>query len=193
MPTIRLDHLAAHPDNTNRMPADLLEKLTRNIEESGKYPPIIVRPLPASNGQYQILDGHHRARALGELGHESARCEIWEVDDEQATFLLLTLNRLEGSDDPQARGELLSRLAGSSDLAELARRLPEDAARLRKLIKASEPPPPTVSPPDPEAMPQGVTFFLTALQRRNLVRRLRAVATDRSAALVSLLELDELA
>jgi ParB-like chromosome segregation protein Spo0J len=193
MPTIPLDHLVDHPDNANRMPAALMEKLTRHIAESGDYPPLIVRDISSAEDEprYQILDGHHRARALRELGCEAARCEIWEVDDERATLLLLTLNRLEGVDDPQRRGALLKRLADSVGVKELSRLVPEDPARLRKLIEASEAPPPPVEPRDVEAMPQAVTFFLTAPQRRCLLKRLKTVAKDRSEALVSLLSLDE--
>lgn len=192
MPTIPLDQLVDHPDNANRMPPALMEKLTRHIADSGDYPPLIVRDISTSQDEkrYQILDGHHRARALRELGHTEARCEVWDVDDERAALLLLTLNRLEGVDDPQRRGLLLKRLADSVGVKELSKLVPEDPGRLRKLIEASEAPPPPVEPLDVEAMPQAVTFFLTAPQRRRLLKRLKPVAEDRSEALVSLLALD---
>ena len=193
MPTITLDHLVDHPDNANRMPPALVEKLARHIAESGDYPPLIVRRISDNEDEprYQILDGHHRVRALRKLGYEAARCEVWEVDDERATLLLLTLNRLEGADDPQRRGALLKRLSDSVGVKELSRLVPEDPTRLRKLIEASAAPPPPVEPPDVESMPQAVTFFLTAPQRRHLLKRLKPVAKDRSEALITLLALDE--
>lgn len=189
MPTIALDLLDDHPDNANRMGEELLAKLVAHIRDNGKYPPLIVRPHPQHAGRYQILDGHHRAKALHQLGRTEACCEIWDVDDGQTDLLLLTLNRLCGEDDPYRRGALLKRVATLCDLKELAAKLPEDVQRIRKLIETTLAPPSPLPPPDLASMPQAVTFFLTAPQRDRLFDRLKAVARDRSEALVALLEL----
>ena len=189
MPTIALDLLDDHPDNANRMGEDLLAKLVAHIRDDGKYPPLIVRPHPQHAGRYQILDGHHRAKALHQLGRNEACCEIWDVDDGQTDLLLLTLNRLCGEDDPYRRGALLKRVAKLGDLKKLAAKLPENVQRIRKLIEATQAPPSPSPPPDLASMPQAVTFFLTAGQRDRLFDRLKAVTRDRSAALVALLEL----
>ena len=189
MPTIALDLLDDHPDNANRMGEDLLAKLVAHIRDNGKYPPLIIRPHPQHGGRYQILDGHHRAKALHQLGKTQASCEIWDVDDGQTDLLLLTLNRLCGEDDPYRRGALLKRVAKLCDLKKLAAKLPEDVQRLGKLIEATRAPPSPSPPPDLASMPQAVTFFLTAPQRDRLFDRLKAVTRDRSAALAALLEL----
>ena len=189
MPTIALDLLDDHPDNANRMGEDLLAKLVAHIRDNAKYPPLIIRPHPQHAGRYQILDGHHRAKALHQLGRTEACCEIWDVDDGQTDLLLLTLNRLCGEDDPYRRGALLKRVAPLCDLKELAAKLPEDVQRIRKLIEATHAPPSPLPPPDLASMPQAVTFFLTAPQRDRLFDQLKAVARDRSEALVALLEL----
>ena len=189
MPTIALDLLDDHPDNANRMGEELLAKLVAHIRDNGKYPPLIIRPHPQHAGRYQILDGHHRAKALHQLGRTEACCEIWDVDDGQTDLLLLTLNRLCGEDDPYRRGALLKRVATLCDLKELAAKLPEDVQRIRKLIETTLAPPSPSPPPDLASMPQAVTFFLTAGQRDRLFARLKAVARDRSEALVALLEL----
>jgi len=192
MNTIALDDLESHPENANRMPEDLLEKLVEHIRQSGQYPPLIVRPHPSGGAKYQVLDGHHRLEALRRLGHVEARCEVWDVDDERARLLLLTLNRLEGRDDPERRGALLRRLAEEMDAKELAFSVPDDAAAIEKLMRLTDPPPPPAPPPDVEAMPHAVTFFLTGPQRRSLFARLNEVARDRSEALVRILQLDEI-
>ncbi|MEE9130937.1 MAG: ParB/RepB/Spo0J family partition protein [Phycisphaerales bacterium] len=189
MPTIALNLLDNHPDNANRMGEDLLAKLVAHIRDNGKYPPLIIRPHPQYAGRYQILDGHHRAKALHQLGRTEACCEIWDVDDGQTDLLLLTLNRLCGEDDPYRRGALLKRVAKLCGLTELAAKLPEDVQRIRKLIETTQAPPSPLTPPDLASMPQAVTFFLTAGQRDRLFDRLKAVARDRSEALVALLEL----
>ena len=189
MPTIALDLLDDHPDNANRMGEELLAKLVAHIRDNGNYPPLIIRPHPQHAGRYQILDGHHRAKALHQLGRTEACCEIWDVDDGQTDLLLLTLNRLCGEDDPYRRGALLKRVATLCDLKELAAKIPEDVHRIRKLIETTQAPPSPLPPPDLASMPQAVTFFLTAGQRDRLFDRLKAVARDRSEALVALLEL----
>src|SRR5262245_40077038 len=111
MPMIALDQLDDHPENANRMTPDALAKLRLHISRTGNYPPLIVRRSPACADRHQILDGHHRAKALRELGHTSAQCAVWDVqDDRRAAMLLLTLNRLHGEDDPRRRGTLLAKL-----------------------------------------------------------------------------------
>jgi hypothetical protein len=197
MPILALDHLDDHPLNANVMPPDAMAKLTRHIEATGDYPPLIVRRHPqkdpADSGRFQILDGHHRARALRALGYEQARCEIWEADDQRAIMLLLTLNRLHGEDDPRRRGELLEHITATIAIPALTQWLPDDAERIDALLTLARPIEASdlAPPPDPDAMPQAVTFFFTEPQRRELFERLADVADDRSEALVKLLHLGD--
>ena len=191
MPNIALNQFVNHPDNSNVMAPAMLEKLTEHIRKNSQYPPLIVRAHPELKDHYQILDGQHRAEVLRQLGHKEARCELWEgVNDERAALLLLTLNRLQGVDDPQRRGALLGRLASKNTVSQLAALVPEDAMRIRRLIEVAQPPPALLDPPEVEEMPEAITFFLTAPQRRSLLSQLRAVSANRSEALVKLLQLD---
>ncbi len=109
------------------MTEERLEKLTRNIEREGRYPPIIVRPHPNRRRYFQILDGHQRTEVLRRLGHDQALCFPWPCDDETALLLLATLNRLEGEDVPGKRAELLAELNRLMPMETLATLLPEDA------------------------------------------------------------------
>ncbi|MCZ6834477.1 MAG: ParB N-terminal domain-containing protein [Planctomycetota bacterium] len=186
---IRLDRLEAHPDHLNQLDDVKLKKLTRLLEESGRYPPLIVRRLGA--GQYQILDGHQRVKVLESLNHTSANCVVWEVDDEQAVLLLLTLNRLRGTDKPRARGELIARLNVGDDLKSLSSKLPEDMAKLRKLLDYTSPPPQPQPATLSESMPHPVTFFLTKTQRRAVLGKLRTHAHQRTDALLMALGIKE--
>lgn len=188
MPQILLDKLHPHPDNANRMTETVRRTLTDHVRDSGRYPPIIVRPHPEHESDYQILDGHHRALILRELGHAEAHCDIWDVDDSQAAILLLTLNRLQGEDDPAKRGILIKQLAAEIDIDELAKRLPDSTNRVRKLMELTNEPPPPAPPPKVEDMRQAVTFFLTGDERRELLRALDAIDPDRGAALMTLIK-----
>lgn len=189
MQRIDLDLLDGHPENANVMGAEALEKLAAHIGKSGQYPPLIVRAHPERVGRYQLLDGHHRAKALRQLGYRDAECVVWAVDDEQAMMLLLTLNRLHGEDDPRRRGALLKRLAESQELEALAAQLPDDLERMSRLIALVEPPPMPAEPREVDDMPHAVTFFLSGAQRRALFARLDAVGGERSAALMELVGL----
>lgn len=190
MLNISLDLLDANPANANCMKDALFLKLVDHIKESKNYPPLIVRPHPSSHGRYQILDGHHRAKALKQLGYHHANCDVWDVDDAQTDMLLLTLNRLCGNDDPYKRGEILKRLTQTINVDALAERLADDSDRIRKLIDATKPPPKPLEPEDVADMPYGVMFFLSASQRNYLFKKLKPLAKNRSDALIVLLKLD---
>lgn len=206
---IPLEALEPHPENANRMPPRLLEKLKGHIRRTGLYEPLVVRPLGgdcrlqnvdcrmegqgsaavagslqsaipnlqstggAPPGRYQILNGHHRARALGDLGHTHARCDVWEVDDDEARVLLATLNRLEGRDDPTARALLVTHLAEGRSAADLARLLPEPPDAVERLLRLATPPPAPVEPADLAPLPRPMTFFLSEEQHAAVVEALR--------------------
>ncbi len=108
--SIPLDKLDAHPDNPNEQSSVNFTKLVRNIERTGLYEPLVVRPSPDRWGHFQIINGHHRCHALTKLGHKSADCIMWEIDDEQTDILLATLNRLGGSDNLGKKLKLLKRM-----------------------------------------------------------------------------------
>ena len=142
---IAIDRLVAHPDNPNRMSKTNFAKLVRNIERTGRYEPLLVRPLPAAdmskpgaaapqkNGRFQIINGHHRWQALKKLGCKTADAIVWDIDDEQADILLATLNRLGGSDVLEKKLALLKRLNIRTEAGRLAKLLPQTAKQIERL------------------------------------------------------------
>jgi ParB/RepB/Spo0J family partition protein len=130
---IAINKLVAHPDNPNMMSGDKFKKLVRNIELTGLYEPIIVRPHPQSEDKFQIINGHHRVKALEKLGRKEANCIVWDVDDEQTAILLTTLNRLSGADDPAKKIELLTKLKEKFDATELSKLLPNTRKQIEQL------------------------------------------------------------
>ena len=46
MHSIELEKLIDHPDNPNKMSDSTFRKLVRNIKQSSRYEPIVVRPAP---------------------------------------------------------------------------------------------------------------------------------------------------
>ncbi len=194
--TIPLNQLRAHPNNSNVMPEALVDKLASHIQRTGRYPPLIVRPFrdpdfncpPGANDYYQILDGHHRARALKEAGKDSAECVVWQADDQEALLLLATLNRLQGQDDPRKRAKLLSRLADQHGIKRLTRLLPERVEQIKKYLEFKDHPP-TPRPPRPlDQMPVAVFFFLKPEEKSRLDLALRQYEGPREQALMKLIE-----
>lgn len=182
--SLPIDQLDPHPLNSNVMPKVLLDKLANEIGRNGLYPPIIVRPV---GERYQVLDGHHRVQVLRQLGHRTAQANIWPVDDEQAMLFLASLNRMRGEDDPHKRAALLDRLRQNMGIADLAKRLPEDTGRVKKMLElhAASPSP---KPPQPvDQMPVCLTFFVLPEQRKAIEQRLREQGGSREAALLALL------
>ena len=127
-----------HPENSNRMDAETLTKLRRHIERTGRYEPLVVRPHPTQPDHFQLINGHHRLRVLKAIGHTSAKCVVWDVNDEQARLYLATLNRLSGEDVPERRALLVGSLLESFNLDELAGLLPEDRDQLVELERLAK-------------------------------------------------------
>ncbi len=137
--SIALDKLVTHPDSPNRQSRVTFGKLVRNIERSGLYEPLIVRPCPGKEGCFEIINGCHRWRALAELGYKNVDCIVWDVDDEEADILLATLNRLEGTDELGKKQALLRRLNKRRESAELGKVLPQTARQIERLVKLQRP------------------------------------------------------
>ena len=134
--SIAIDKLIAHPDNPNRMSKRNFAKLTANIERTGQYEPLVVRP---KGDCFEIINGHHRWQALRELGYKTVDAIVWDVDDHDADILLATLNRLGGSDVLEKKLALLSRLNNRTQARELAKLLPLTRPQIERLSNLNKP------------------------------------------------------
>jgi ParB/RepB/Spo0J family partition protein len=130
---ITISKLLPHPDNPNVMSEAKFNKLVRNIGRTGLYEPVVVRPHPKKKDYFQIINGHHRVKALEKIGKSEADCVVWDVDDEQTAILLTTLNRLTGSDVLAKKVELLKELKKRFNSAELAKILPNTKKQIEQL------------------------------------------------------------
>ena len=138
---IRIDKLIPHPANPNRMARAMFKKLIGHIERAGNYEPIIVRVHPDMGGCYQILNGHHRVKALKTLGIDKVDCIVWDVDDDESLVLLATLNRLGGNDQLPKKCDLYRNLTKRIDLKKLIKQLPDNKKSIQRLASLIEKPP----------------------------------------------------
>jgi ParB-like chromosome segregation protein Spo0J len=182
---IALERLHPHPKNSNVMAARTMKKLARHMERSGRYEPLVVRPHPEIAGDFQLINGHHRAKILRQLEHAEAACIVWELDDEETLLLLATINRLGGEDAPGKRLSLLETLAGSlrQSAADMAALLPEEADVLAKLLTGEKSAAPIAAAPLPE-MEEAFTVFLKAGEKRALVAALAKTDANPAVALM---------
>ena len=174
--TIVLEKLLGHPANPNRMSKVNFRKLVRNIERSGRYEPIVVRPHPQKENCFEIINGHHRCRALAKLGYTKADCVVWDIDDEQTEILLATLNRLCGSDEVDKKIALLRRLNKKMQTTELAKLLPLRKKQLQRLTNLKLPPIPAKTNSLCFANP--MVFFLSDEQKRVVEEALKVSGKD---------------
>jgi ParB/RepB/Spo0J family partition protein len=159
--TVQIDKLKAHPDNPNRMSDKTFAKLVRNIKRTGRYEPIIVRTKGES---YEIINGHHRVKALQQLGIKSADIVIWDVNDDEVDILLTTLNRLSGSDELDKKLAILRRLNEKMRTTELAKLLPFSSTQIKRLKEFKLPTAPVKIEPDSFAHP--MVFFINKEQKQ---------------------------
>ncbi|MGA1980474.1 MAG: ParB N-terminal domain-containing protein [Sedimentisphaerales bacterium] len=166
--SIALDKLVAHPDNPNQQSRATFGKLVRNIERTGRYEPIVVRPHPQRGNYFQIINGHHRCLALAKLDYKAADCVVWDMDDEEADILLATLNRLCGSDELGKKLELLKRLSKSMESRELAKLMPQTAKQIERLTNLKMP----SRPAEAKGFSSPMIFFVNDAQQGTIEKAL---------------------
>jgi hypothetical protein len=178
--SIPLNKLLPHPGNPNRMSEAAFAKLVRNLERTGQYEPLAVRPHPLARGAYQILNGHHRARALRRLGRSCADCVVFRADDGEAMVYLATLNRLCGRDNIYKKTKLIEALCRRFTSKDLARRLPDSRIAIEKLNRlALQQPEPKPKPDAPLLLP--MTFFVTEAQHALISEAFAKALSNESA------------
>jgi len=171
--SIALGKLEFHPDNPNKQSRVNFAKLVRNIERTGRYEPLVVRPCPDNEGRFQIINGHHRCHALAKLGYETADCIIWDINDEETDVLLTTLNRLGGSDQLGKKLKLLKRLNKKMLTGELAKLLPQTAKQIERLANLKKPIAPAKINANYFANP--LVFFVNDTQQQQIEKALSRV------------------
>jgi ParB-like chromosome segregation protein Spo0J len=188
--SIPIDKLTAHPGNPNRMSKRNFVRLVRNIERTGRYEPLVVR---RQGGCFQIINGHHRCRALKQLGYETADAIVWDVDDAEADILLSTLNRLGGSNVLEKKLALLERLNRKMHACEMAKLLPFTRSQIERLKNLKVPSAPARISAKSFAVP--MVFFLSAEQQQIVAEAMASIpkSNDKTKAARNAAALTEMA
>jgi ParB family chromosome partitioning protein len=117
-----------------------LEALAASIAASGLMQPIVVRPAPDGAGQYEVIAGERRWRALERLGKQEAPVIVRTVGDQEAAELGLVENLQREDLNPMDRAAALRRLADEFGLTHqnLAARIGLDRATVTNLLRLTE-------------------------------------------------------
>lgn len=173
--SIALAKLIDHPDNPNRMSKTNFNKLSRNIESTGCYEPLVVRPHPKKKNCYQIINGHHRKKALEKLQAAVADCIIWDLDDKQTDVLLMTLNRLSGSDMLGKKIAILKRLNAQIETKNLSRLLPQTKKQIEQLTNLKLP---QIPLRQAQNLATPLIFFVTESQKQTIEKAISLANAD---------------
>lgn len=155
--------------NPNHMEADRYALLVSSIRKLGFLQPIVVEPVGDGSGRAYIRDGHHRTRAIGELGYD-------EIDTIHGTkdsaphigkAIQLAMNRLRGElnlSQVAVELEALSRAGWSTEELTItgfnptevndlldSQRIPDDAIDGAASV---------MEPPEPSPSEEAKTFLL---------------------------------
>ena len=89
LPLIELHPFKNHPFRVEV--DDELQRLAESIAEHGVLSPALARPRP--EGGYELLSGHRRMKACSLLGLEQMPVIVREMDDDQATIVMVDSNQ----------------------------------------------------------------------------------------------------
>ena len=88
IPLSEIDDFPDHPYKV-RDDEDMMQ-LAESIKERGVITPATVRQ--KEDGRYELISGHRRKRASELAGFETLRCEVVELDRDDATILMVESN-----------------------------------------------------------------------------------------------------
>jgi ParB/RepB/Spo0J family partition protein len=113
---IPLNKIKPNKYNNNVMSKEKFDILVENIKTYGFDEPIILTYL--SHGNYEIVDGEHRYKAVKKLGYKYIPAKIKQLNELQRKLLTLSYNKLRGSDNPEKTKKLLRDIRNNYDITE---------------------------------------------------------------------------
>lgn len=127
------DKLHPNPWNPNHMNPRQQKGVEESVTTYGQVMELLVRPHPDIEGEYQIIDGEHRFKALP----NEVYCNVIHgLPDAEAKKLTIVMNETRGSADKIELAQLLAEI--DSEVEDLANALPYEDSELEELIKLAD-------------------------------------------------------
>lgn len=131
------DRIVAGSNDRTDFDAAALEQLAASIAASGLAQPPTVRPV--ADGMFEIVAGERRCRAMALLGWTEYPVMVRELDDSQASDIMLLENLARVDLDPVAEARAFrARLDRGATVAELAERAGVPARRVSARLRLLE-------------------------------------------------------
>ena len=97
--------------------------------------PLVVRPHPEKEDDYQILGGEHRWRICKEeLGYERVPCVLLDLDDRRAQILSVNLNSMTGETVSSRLSQVLNDLNAEMPIEDMEALLPYDTREIQDTL-----------------------------------------------------------
>ena len=126
-----LERIAAAPWNSNRMDEPMRTRLAASLGRYGLVQPILVRRV---GDRFETVAGAQRLGVLRENGEVTAPCVVLDdLSDADARILSVALNRIGGSDDPNALGAIAREALAVLPAEVVQTLLPQSLAHLQAL------------------------------------------------------------
>lgn len=115
VPAFPLDKLTLHPGNARRGDVDVVAE---SLRKHGQFKPLVVQRRADDGREFIVLAGNHTLRAMRHLGWDTCAVNLLDVNDADATRILLIDNRAsdDSTYDDQALVALLEQLAQAGGL-----------------------------------------------------------------------------
>lgn len=88
IPLNEIDPFPNHPFKV--LDDEDMERLTESVKEQGVITPATVRRKP--DGRYELISGHRRKLACARAGLKTLRCEVVDIDEDEATVMMVDSN-----------------------------------------------------------------------------------------------------
>lgn len=129
--------------NPNKMDPQMYEKtklvIKETLDEAGRIPPIVVRPLPKDKTKLQIVDGYHRWKILQELGYEEMDVTVLYISDQRTMQMTAELNYNRGEPDMEKYPQYLAQMIEKFDDVTpqyLSERLPDSEDEIKSYLES---------------------------------------------------------
>ena len=122
---IPIELVHRNPDQPRRhFPEAEIAELEASIRDKGVLQPILVRPSPKTQGEYEIVAGERRWRAAQQAGLKAIPALVRLLDDDKAFEIAIVENvqreDLNAMEEAQAYASLMRRMAYTQDKAATA-------------------------------------------------------------------------
>ena len=133
---ISMDLITGVELNPNSMSEHKFEHLKKTIQDRGFMQPITVAVM---DGRYTIIDGHHRFKAMKDLGHDEIDAYVMDGKTELDVKVdLYNMNRTRGEFSHKKSLALLNSISADMDLEKMYNLMDLDKRELKDMLTIEE-------------------------------------------------------